>query len=335
MRFLLSIITIVSVAWFSYWFVGSSAAKIGFETWFQDRRDAGWVAEYSALTVRGFPYRFDTTFTTPALADPGTGLAWEAPFFQLLTLSYKPNHLIAVWPDAQLVATPLQKYDVTSTDMRASLIVAPKTDLALERLTLTAETLTITAQDSDNPTLARAMTLAAEKTPDADTYTYRLGFAADGFQPSLDWVTLIDPSATLPDQLDALNADVTVTFDKPWDISAIERARPQPRTINIRLAEARWGRLALQAAGQVTVDDAGTPTGQITIKARNWRDIVELARTSGTLPDAIAGTLEDGLGLLSQLAGNPKTLDIPLDFRGGRIWIGPVPLTSAPNLALR
>ena len=128
---------------------------------------------------------------------------------------------------------------------------------------------------------------------------------------------------------------MTVAFDKPWDLSAIEDARPQPRRIELKLAEARWGRLELQAAGEVTVDAAGIPTGEITVKARNWRDILRLAVDSGALPQGFAGTLEDGLALVSQMAGNPKTLDIPLGLRDGRVLLGPVPLGPAPVLRLR
>ena len=87
--------------------------------------------------------------------------------------------------------------------------------------------------------------------------------------------------------------------------------------------------------GEVTVDAQGYPEGEVTVKARNWRDILRMAVASGTLPDAFAGTLEDGLGLISQMSGNPKTLDIPLNFRNGKVRLGPVPLGDAPVLRLR
>ena len=75
--------------------------------------------------------------------------------------------------------------------------------------------------------------------------------------------------------------------------------------------------------------------GQITIKAKNWRDILKLAVASGAIPESMSGTLEDALGLIAGLAGNPKTLDIPLDFRNGRMLLGPVPIGPAPVLVIR
>ncbi len=335
MRALLSIIILASLGWSGYWFVGAGATKFGFKTWFDARRAEGWVADYADLAVRGFPNRFDASFTKVALADPGTGLAWEAPFFQLLALSYKPNHLIAVWPQQQLVATPLEKYRVTSDDMRASMVLEASTDLTMNRATLTALALTIAPDGGDAPLQIEGLTLAAEHVPaDADAH-YHLGLRADGLAPPSTWATRVDPNGTLPDKFTVVHADLTVLFDRPWDHRAIEQARPQPQQIRLRLAEATWGQLSLQAAGELVVDAAGQPTGTVTIKARNWREILQLARNSGTLPARISAPVEEGLKLLSRLAGNPKTLDIPLEFASGRIWLGPVPIAPAPVLRLR
>ncbi len=333
MRILLVLVLIAAAAWSGYWYVGKSGASQAFSAWFDARRAEGWVAETSEIETRGFPNRFDTTFTDIVLADPDTGLAWEAPFFQILALSYKPNHVIAVWPDSQLIATPMEKYRVESQDMRASLVTRADIRLPLDRATLTAEQLTVTPREAD-PTRAEALRLAAERVP-THPATYRLGLAAEGLSPALDWRVRLDPAGKLPDRFDALSADLTVEFDKPWDRSAIEVARPQPRRIDIRLAEARWGRLELQAAGELRVDAQGLPEGEIVVKARNWRDILKMAVASGTLGEGFAGTLEDGLSLISQMAGNPRTLDIPLTFRDGKVRLGPVPLGPAPVLRLR
>lgn len=334
MRALLGVILIAAAAWSGYWFVGASGARFAFEQWFKDRRAEGWAAEYADLAVQGFPNRFDTNLTDVTLADPETGLAWDAPFLQIFALSYQPNHIIAVWPNTQRIATPLAKYDLASTDMRASLVTQATRLLPLERLSLTADTLQILEDGQNDPSRINSLRLAADRLPTSDS-TYRLGFFADGFEPASNWREQIDAADRLPDALDALSADMTVEFDKPWDLDAIQTARPQPRKIELRLAQARWGQLELQAAGQVAIDVSGQPEGVLTIKAQNWREILQLAVQSGTIPQGLSDTLDDGLSLLSQLAGNPKTLDIPLGLRGGSIWLGPVPIGPAPQIILR
>ncbi|WP_297774461.1 DUF2125 domain-containing protein [uncultured Roseovarius sp.] len=333
MRFLLAVIVIAVLGWSGYWFVGQRGLEQGFSTWFEARRAEGWVAETSRLNVQGFPNRFDTGFTDLTLADPATGLAWEAPFFQILALSYQPNHVIAVWPDSQLIATPQDKFRVESRDMRASLRIAPNTSLAPERATLTSESLKITPlARPDEQTALTTLTLAAERQQGTE---YRLGLTAEGLSLSPPWRALLDPKDTLPTHISGLHADLTVSFDKVWDRSAIEVARPQPTAITIKLADARWGQLHLQGAGALTVTPEGIPEGEITLKARNWREMLDIAVQTGAVPDGMRKTLESGLSLMAQMSGNPNTLDVPLTFRRGRILLGPIPVGPAPVLRLR
>ena len=334
MRGLLTLILLAAIGWSGYWIVGAQGSQGAFETWFDQRRNEGWVADYSDFSVQGFPNRFDATFTDLSLADPGTGLAWDAPFFQLLALSYQPNHVIAIWPHDQKIATPLGKYQIDSADMRASLVLQPNTQLGLERTTLTAEDLVITASEAQETSGVASLSLAAERLEESDA-TYRLGLTANDLKPAAPWVRLIDPGNSLPEVFDTLAADLTVTFDKPWNRSAIEVARPQPRDIHLKLAQARWGQLELQLAGKLAVDDSGLPKGQITVKAKNWREILGLVVASGAIPESMGKTIEDGLSLIAGFSGNPKTLDIPLDFRNGRMLLGPIPIGPAPVLRIR
>ena len=341
MKRLLILILAAAALWSGYWLFGASGVRASFTAWFEERRSAGWVADTANLEVRGFPNRFDTTFTDIMLADPSTGWAWEAPFFQLLALSYKPNHVIAIWPNRQRIATPLGHYGVTNADMQASVVLWPGMDLALDRIRLVADTVQI-AGSGDNATSASAVRIAAERlgadgqaatsAPDQGETRYRIAVSAEGFAPDSKLRARIDPTGRLPRTLDALRADVTLGFDRPWNRSALEMARPQPALIALRLAEARWGELELKAAGNLEVDAQGEATGRITVKAQNWREILRMARASGELPGGLAETLEQGLSLL---AGRNDGIAIALEFRRGRLWIGPVPVMASPRFVLR
>jgi hypothetical protein len=333
MRALLAIILIAAACWAGYWVIGSRATLAAFEGWLEARRAEGWAAETRSLDVQGFPNRFDVVFRDLILADPATGLAWEVPRFQIDALSYRPGHVIAVWPEEQLVATPQDKFRLASRDMRASLVIAPDTALAPRRMTLTADYLRVTPEARPEETTALStLSIAAERQEGTD---YRLGLRAEGLTLAARARARLDPEGRLPDRISGFSADVTATFDKPWDRTAIERARPQPTRLRVRLAEGRWGDLHLQAAGEVAVTPEGWPEGEITLKARNWREIVTLLRTAGILPESLAGSVENGLGMMARLAGNPDTLDIPLGFGAGRMWLGPVPLGAAPRLRIR
>lgn len=331
MKRLMIVLVVASLAWFAYWFIGAARAKSGFEDWFAARQAEGWQAETSEIAVRGFPNRFDATFSDLALADPETGVAWQAPFFQLFALTYRPHHLIAVWPNEQLLAFPDQRVTVTTTDMKASLVVDPAPQLPLERTNLAVEGLTL-ASTANWALNADALRLAMHREPDNDK-AYRIALSAEGLAPPL--TRNLPNGGTLPETLKTVEADLTAGFEKPWDIRALNDARPQPTWINLAKAEIIWGQLELHAAGKVDIDSAGYPNGTITIRATNWRDILGLARQTGELPEALLDGIEQGLELLSSLTGRSETLDIPLTFRSGMTRLGPVPIAPAPRILLR
>ena len=330
---LLIIVLTAATLWAGYWVVGSIGADRAMTSWLNDRRTDGWQADYSDLSVAGFPNRFDTTITDVALADPKAGWAWTAPFFQILTLSYKPNHLIAAWPNTQTLQTPLGRQTIQSTQMQASLVVDAGARLPLNRTNFIAHDLVLTP-DAGEPTAMKTLRAAIQRLEGTNT-TYRFAITADEFAPGSDWRGLLDPKGALPKTLSALSADITVAFDAPWDLNALESKRPQPTQITVKLAEGTWGALRLATAGDLAIDENGVPSGRITIKARNWRDILAMAVTSGTLSTGMAAQAERGLSLLATMSGNPETLDIPLDMGGGFVRLGPIPIATSPVFKLR
>ncbi len=332
MKRLLILIALAAGLWSGYWVWGAQALKSDIADWFDARRADGWVADYATLSVAGFPNRLDATLDAPSLADPGTGWAWQAPFFQVLRLSYDANHRIAVWPGRQMVSTPHTKYDLTSADMRAS-IITDGADAALERATLVADTVLVTRHGAKDGTAMTALNLAIKAQPDSPA-TYRVSLSADDLAPPAHTRQRVAPQQALPQRFDALTADLTVTLTRPLDRRTLEQDRPQPTRIDIAKARAQWGDMILEAAGTLRLDDQGRADGRITLRARNWRDILRASARAGAMPDVVTDQIENALSLLTAMAGNPRMLDIPLEFSGGRVYVGPVPVGTAPRLRL-
>ena len=332
MKRLLFVIIAAAALYAGYWFVGSSSATAGFERWFEERRAEGWVADVDSIETRGFPSRFDTTLSAISLADPDTGLAYSAPFLQIFALSYKPEHLIAVWPNEQTFSSPFGKAAITSEDMRASLIVKKNTSLALEKANFTADAVNIAIDTGE--TLGTANALMAVQLVPAAQNTYQFGV-------DLKNVVLPEPkglrleAGILPEALEYARGDVTAAFDAPWDLNALQSARPQPTRIDVKLIEAKWGQLELRLAGGFDVDTQGRASGQITIKAQNWRDILALSAATGAIPEQLIRPIEQGLSLLSSLSGNRNTLDLPFKLDAGLMKLGPIPIGPAPLFRLR
>ncbi|MCY4292263.1 MAG: DUF2125 domain-containing protein [Roseovarius sp.] len=336
MRILLGAILILVAVWSGYWHVSSAAITNGFAAWFGARQNEGWLAEYSEIETRGFPNRFDTTISDVTIADPEARIAWESPFFQILALSYKPNHLIAVWPSEQTATTPSGKYLIASEDMKASIVLDANAEgePLFRRVTYRADNLSVRSETDEREIRAASIVLAAESAP-AHVATYRIGVEAAEISPAISLLSAIDSSLKLPDSFEALHVDARVAFDRPWGRSSIESARPQPKNIKLNKAAAQWGRLEIKAAGELEIDGAGMPAGEIVVKATNWREILNLAVSSGIFKEGHSEILEPLLSSVARLKGNPNTLDIPFTFRNGLIWFKFIPLGPSPVISLR
>ena len=330
----LGIIVFLAVAgWSGYWYAGKSAYQAGLERWFDDRRAEGWVAEYETLATVGYPSRFDTEVTALELVDPETGVAWQAPLFRVEAASASPTEIDVIWPAEQTLASPEERVTLLSDVMEAGVRFRPNTSLALEAMDATLDGLVLRSSEGWESRVESGVfnTRLDEGSQTAHVIT----FAATGVTPGSQVVDIIDSSDILPDALETLQLDMTADFDAPWDRAAIEERRPQPTALDLRLAKAQWGPLELSATGAVTVDAEGRPEGSIDIKATEWREMLKMAVAGGVIPEEIAPTIERGLELLAGFSGSSTSLNTTLNFRGGLMSVGPIPVGPAPVLRLR
>ncbi len=328
---LIVIVLVGALAWMVWWVVGHTAYERGLSAWIDQRRGEGWAADVGTLHTAGFPNRFDTTLTDLRLADPETGVAWSAPLVQLLSLAYKPHQVIAVVPEAHRFSTPLGAFDIAHEDARASLFLKPETALGLDQAILILTGLDVDAADAGWDTQLSSGRFAVESVP-AAVNTYRFGAEVDGLTPSAPLRRLLDPAGVLPETVETLRFDATAAFDRPWDRFAVEDARPQPTRIDLTDLSARWGTATFRAAGEIDVDAEGFPEGQVTIRAVEWRKLLDMAVSSGVLPESAADPTERALELMS---GPRDTLDATLGLRGGFIRLGIIPIAKAPRIVIR
>jgi len=333
MRLLLILIIAAAALWSGYWVIGSRGVESDVLAWFDERQKAGWIAENSGINTAGFPNRFDTTITELELADPASGLAWSAPFFQLLRLSYQPNHVIAVWPREFAVSTPQKRVAVTNDRARASLVFKPGTRFELDRTTVIFEQVHL--QSSTGWTAEMDEGRFATRPSDATDGAIDVAFQAKGLRPANDGLRRLADTGYVPGLVQNLKIDATLKFDAPWDLTAVETSRPAITAIDLNLLQITWGKLELWAAGELTVDGAGRATGEVTVKAKNWRELYQIAVASGWIPQRIAGALKSALNLLAGLSGSPKTLDAPLTIADGEVSFGPISIGTIPPVKLR
>lgn len=330
---LIVVILVVSLGWMAWWVFGSTALDAALTAWVDERRAEGWAADVADIEVDGFPNRFDTTLSGVRLADPETGVAWSAPFLQLLALAYKPHQVIAILPNEHRLSTPLQTLTFTHEQARGSIFMQPSPSLPLARSTIVIDALDVDSSLGWNAQLDQGR-FATEQIA-ARENAHRVGAELIEFYPPEATVKLIDPAGLLPKSIERLRLDADIGFTAPWDRSAIETARPQITDVDLKDLSAEWGSVTFRAAGALSVDDRGTPTGDISIKAVDWRRLLQMAVASGLVVESFAPTLERALEFIAVLNGPSDTIDVDLTFRSGRVFLGPIPLGDAPKIILR
>ena len=331
MKNLAMLMILLAFGWAGYWVLGSWRVEKNFDRWFEDRRNDGWVAEYDDLAILGFPNRFDTTFTNLTLTAPDASMAWAMPFFQLFTLSYRPNHIIVVWPPKQTFTTPLEELTLQTDNMRASFVFHPETELTLNRANISVNKLNL--KSTRNWQLGADNLSLAVYQQEGQSASYRIALRAQDVASPL-----ANPPFSgigLPKALSALEVDLTAKFDRTWTRRAVEHARPQLTQINLALAEISLGDLGLAMNGDITIDKAGYPNGNINIRAVNWREIVSIARDSPQVSPSITKAINDALNLVAQISGTANTIEFSLTFSDRFMRIGPITIAPAPVIKLR
>ncbi len=333
MRRLIRVFIFIALAWSAYWFIAGYGLRSAITAWFDKQQEQGWQADFSAVETAGYPGHHMTRLLNPALADPSNGTAWSADWIEFQSPAIWPGRQVLRFSDAP---QRLSYFDQTATiqadNLQAELQLQPGVALVLEKMALTAGDWSVT---EDGEALAGGGTLGLVMEQSEDPATYAITAQIDGFTPGDDLRQLMRSATTLPQAFETLELDMTTTFTKPWDRSALEQSRPQPEFIDLRLAEVKWGELRLFAAGELEVDAQGIPTGEVAIKAENWRDMIAMANAAGALPDQAVDPVTRALNFMAGLGGNPNALDLQLNFRDGFVALGPVPLGPAPRLILR
>ncbi len=333
MRGLIILILVLSFGWSAWWVVGTTTQKTAIETWMEQRREAGWVAEVEEFKVTGYPNRFDSKFTNLTLSNPRGGWTWEAPFFQLLSLSYKPNHIIAVWPGTHSYSTRNDTITIDSSQFRGSLIFKPDTALSLDRLQLETADLELAGETGWRASAKEAsVAFFAHNAPDLPPNSYDLYIKALEFSPPAAWRTFVDQSGLLPETIPEAIFDATITYDKPWDRFAIEQTNPRMTSIKIRNLQLLWGELHLSGAGSIDITREGYLEGTFTLEAKKWREVLDVIIAAQLLAPDFAKALDRGITIVAALAGNPEDFEVKLRFADRLTYIGPIPIGKAPRV---
>lgn len=334
MRRLVWLGIIFALIWSGWWFFAAQTISGGISQWFEDRRAEGWQAETTDISVAGFPMSLNTTLDAPALADPQTGLAFSASQLRLHAPVWQLGHVTVLFPsDDILLASPVSRRVINAQEARADIRLRPNSALEMQQSSVSSSSWQVSAPEG---VIIAADGLALDALQDDATNTlYRFKLDAPAFRLGRVPREALRVPAEWPLTFERLTMEMSANFDRPFDLSSIEIARPQPTRIDLSNLEAIWGELSFRAAATLDIADQGLLTGELSLQARNWREILDLAEGAEILPAAIRPQVEAVFDALARGGGNPETIDLDISLRDGQMFIGFIPLGPAPRLVLR
>ena len=309
MRVIVVVTLVALLGWCGWWWVASGAQRTAWDTFFA-APGAQMEARRDALAIAGFPNRIDTTITNLSIKDRQAGWGWTAPFFQVLMLSYRPTHFIAVWPETQQLDTPTGAIEVTSEGMQASLVVFARTDLALERFRFEADRIGLEGVISAK---LGQTNLAFEDSPDVGGRgSYQLLFQTRDLR--------LGGVSRPPLVLDLVRGEATLNLERPLDRQLARSGAPGFEMLTIRQLSADLPEGRLDISGQLSPDGRFLG-GELMIRPQNADVMRRVISMMGADP-ALAGA--------ATLLGS----NITLSLAGGMVKLQPLglPLGPAPRL---
>ncbi len=325
MRLVVWITAIFAALYSGYWLVGSRAALSGTRAALEEMRAEG-RGDFAGVALHGFPSRFDITIDQPRLTGAGGQSGWSAGFLQIFALSYRPNHVIVVWPHEQTVTLAGRDYPLTATDLRASLAVEASAALPLDHAELEGHDLALSLGEAGGLDVEKLI-LAARRT-EGQAASQDVALVATNLRPDATLAARLDPAGKLPPGADEVRATATLGFDRPVDRGAL--AEPlRLQSIRAISGDLGWGGLQLHISGDLTADAAGFAAGEVEIAATDWERLPAMAVALGLLAPGDQRTFGNMLRIMA--GGRDGRLAVPLHFGDGMISVGPLYLGPAPR----
>ena len=192
MRKLIVLVVVLATLYGGYWFVGKSQIQARLSEALAEVNAGPMDVSYDSLKTRGFPSRFDTTFTNLVIDDPAARVGWETPVFQLLALSYQPNNMRAYFPQEQVFVVDGERFTLFTEKMVARGQVSASAALAVQQAELELHNPRLRTEEGAELALARLFA-AVRLTPETEK-TYDVFFEARSIVLPEDIRVLLDPN---------------------------------------------------------------------------------------------------------------------------------------------
>ncbi|MBI1236167.1 MAG: DUF2125 domain-containing protein [Alphaproteobacteria bacterium] len=329
-RFAIPLLAILIVLglYSAYWVYARSEIVRYVEAWEAAQIEAGFSIDRNDLRVGGYPYRFSVSAENVVMRAPEIDGGWvlELNAFEANAMPYDFSHWIISLGDTVRFQQGGQGLALTTENARFSVSGA---DGVTQRIGSQITNLQIESLGSApvSVTDVEALRLSAA-TGESGDMAIRLQL--DGVQLAAEQ---IDPvlAGSFGDHITQLQADFVISqwpeLARSSDLGTWARAGG---VYSLREFHIGWGRLNMDAEGEMGLDEALRPTGRISLNILDPEAVVDAMIESGAISEENSGALR----LVAQSAPRSDAgTAIPLSFRNGGVYFGPVRLGETGSIA--
>ena len=303
----------VALAWSAYWFYLSDRYRNAILDQIQPLSSAGIQVEFADLHVRGFPNRIDLTATEVTVSSDD--LVWRLPFFQILSLSYRPHQAILVFPPSQAIEHLGTTVFINSEAMRASLNTSLSSGWPLEQLVVEAESISIGEDSVWREEFGR--TVLALRLISSDSSNYDLAFhseAQEVSRPAEHWPARIVQTVATAKIMSRVSMHAPITLD------ICHHGRQGIVSVDIHEASARILGAEVRSKGLITFEENGRPKGELDVELGNWEDLFD------TVFRDRQGRKYEFIKLMATAVGSFRTT---LEFKDEKITLAGLPVADS------
>ena len=327
MRRVLWIVLGAAGLWSAYWLAGALLVSRALPEAVTAQTRSDLEVQLGEVSVAGYPLRFESTVERLQVRQPATGLTVYLPRIGVEMPAWWPGQATLTFPtELAQIALAGAEVIVRAEAAQGQLKLKPSPALALQDLSAQGGPWDIT-QDATSLLSGDGFTATLSET-DGPAATYGIALNATGLTPG----DLIRNSLSIPTdwprQFAAAEVAAQVTLSRALDRHAAETP-PQPRRIEVETARVIWGDVEISLAGLLDIAPEGIPQGEITLLVDNWRRLYDIARSGAV---ALPQQADLMLNALSNIGGDPDTLDLVLSFDTGQMTLGGIALGPAPRL---
>jgi hypothetical protein len=304
------------------WLWAANALQDGYTQWLAERRAEGYRFENATGQIKGFPLSLRARLQEPAVDAP-QGWGWQGPTVHAEADLLDP-FTVRVRAPGRHDLTTVAGRQLTAEAERARGRVLFRPEGGARSGQITLESVELRGLPTGATTAEALFAALGPRRAPAD------GPAELDYALETDGLALPEGVETpLDRRLDHLRLRGTLLGPIPPSITAnsLRAWRAAGGALQIDHLQLDWAPLALEGDGRLTLDSQLRPQGELQLSVAGLGKTLDRFAEAGHLDPQVVSYAKLAIGALGRTGADGRTrIELPVRFRAGRLYLGPVPL---------